>query len=262
MGLFRSNYIEVTILRISQRKRMIGDIPILEIAPEETRNESLPLIVYYHGWQSSKELTLTQGKYLAKLNCRVILPDAMNHGERKHPISKIPSKTFWESIHSNVLEFGYIVYYFKERHLIKDDKIGIGGVSMGGITTCALLTHHPEINVAACVMGSPQLEKYRERIAGHASQLDLYFPNDYKELWSWIPKYDLSQQPDLINGRPFLIWHGIHDNVIPYDHAKEFVDENPDQKSIQFIEDDIDHLVEPETMKKITAFFEKQFINA
>lgn len=248
-------------MKISQRKRMIGDIPILEVAPEELRNEPLPLIVYYHGWQSSKELTLTQGKQLASLNCRVILPDAINHGERKRPVSKIPSKTFWESIHSNMIEFGYIVYYFEERGLIEKEKIAIGGVSMGGITTCGLLTHHPEINAAACVMGSPKMEAYRQRIATHPSVQAGFFPKDYKELWSWIPKYDLSQQPDKINGRPFLIWHGIHDQVVRYEHVKEFVEENPNQQSIQFIEDDIDHLVEPKTMKKITDFFEKEFVN-
>lgn len=245
---------------ILERKRMIGTIPILEIVPVYNRNDELPLIVYYHGWQTSKELTLTQGRQLARLNCRVILPDAMNHGERKRPISKIASHTFWESIHSNILEFGYILNYFKERGLVIKDQIGVGGVSMGGMTTCALLTHHPEIRAAACVMGSPKLVAYRERIAKHAPAHNRYFSEDYKDLFSWIPVYDLSLQPEKINGRPFLIWHGKDDIVVPYTHVKEFVTENEHLESIEFIDEDIDHLVEPRTMRKITAFFEKHLI--
>lgn len=33
---------------------MIEHIPILEVAPEDKINEALPLIVYYHGWQTKK----------------------------------------------------------------------------------------------------------------------------------------------------------------------------------------------------------------
>ena len=50
-----------------------------------------------------------------------------------------------------------------------DEQIGVGGLSMGGMTTAALLTHHPEIKAAACVMGTPKLVAYRERIFNHAS---------------------------------------------------------------------------------------------
>lgn len=245
---------------ILQRKRMIGTIPILEVTPVYNRNDALPLIIYYHGWQTSKELTLTQAKQLARLNCRVILPDAMNHGERKRPISHIPSHTFWESIHSNLLEFGFILDYFKERGMVIKDQIGVGGISMGGMTTCALLTHHPEIKVAACVMGSPKLVAYRERIKKHATQAGRYFPEDYQDIFNWIPSYDLSLQPEKIANRPFLIWHGTDDIVVPYKHVKEFIDENSDCPSITFIEDEIDHLVEIKTMQKITDFFEKHLI--
>lgn len=247
-------------MNIIERKRTIGTIPVLEVIPKNHRNEALPLIIYYHGWQSTKELTLTQARQLARLNCRVILPDAMNHGERKRPVSKIPSHTFWESIHSNLLEFSYILSYLNERRMIDKDKIAVGGVSMGGITTCALLTHHPEIKAAACVMGSPKLVAYRERIAKHVKERAYHFPDDYQDLFSWHKAYDLSLHPDTLNGRPFLIWHGFQDTVVPYDHVKEFMDKNNHRENIIFIKDDIDHLVNPKTMQKITDFFKENFI--
>lgn len=241
-------------MKLSIEEYTLGTIPILEVVSEQNKHESLPLIIYYHGWQSSKELTLTQGRYLAREGFRVILPDAFNHGKRKNPMTDIPSLTFWQSIHTNLFEFGYIVDFLQKRGLA-DDRIGVGGLSMGGMTTTALLTQHPEIDAAACVMGTPKLVAYRERIFKHASQMDRFFPHDYNLLLKWIPEYDLSLQPEKIDGRPLLFWHGREDVVVPYQHVVEFIAEHGDKENIQFIEEDEAHLVRPETMEKITQFF-------
>ncbi len=241
-------------MKLAIREHILGTIPLLEVIPEDKIGEKLPLIIYYHGWQSQKELTLTQGRYLARAGFRVLLPDAFNHGERRNPMTDIPSLTFWQSIHTNLFEFGYLVNAMKKKGLV-EDQIGVGGVSMGGMTTAALLTHHPEIKAAACVMGTPKLVAYRERIFKHASQMDRFFPEDYNHLLSWIPEYDLSLNTDKIAGRPLLFWHGTKDVVVPYDHVVEFIEENKDKDNIQFIDEDEEHLVKPETMAKITHFF-------
>lgn len=130
-------------MKLAIRKRKIGNIPILEVVDDTKIYEPLPLVIYYHGWQTAKELVLTQGRKLAHQGFRVILPDAANHGERKTERSPIPSLTFWNSIQSNLFEFSFIVDFF-ENLGVTNGKIGVGGVSMGGMTTCALLTKHPE----------------------------------------------------------------------------------------------------------------------
>lgn len=241
-------------MKLTIEEHTLGTIPILEVVQEQLKNQTLPLIIYYHGWQSQKELTLTQGRYLAREGFRVILPDAFNHGKRKNPMTDIPSLTFWQSIHTNLFEFGYIVDALQKKGLA-DDRIGVGGVSMGGMTTTALLTQHPEIKAAACIMGTPKLVAYRERIFKHASQMDRFFPTDYNHLLKWIPDYDLSLNIDKLNGRPLLIWHGTKDVVVPYTHVIEFVEENRTLANIEFLEEDEEHLVRPQTMEKITKFF-------
>lgn len=246
-------------MRLSIEEFTLGTIPLLEVVQEDLKMQKLPLIIYYHGWQSQKELTLTQGRYLARKGFRVILPDAFNHGKRKNPMTDIPSLTFWQSIHTNLFEFGYIVHALQKENLA-DDRIGVGGVSMGGMTTAALLTHHPEIKAAACVMGTPKLTAYRERIFKHASQMDRFFPDDYNHLLKWIPEYDLSLNIDKLAGRPLLIWHGKQDVIVPYTHVIEFMEENKDLENIQFINEDEKHLVRPQTMEKITEFFVEQLL--
>ncbi|MCC5894215.1 MAG: alpha/beta fold hydrolase [Alkalibacterium sp.] len=239
-------------LTIRQRK-LANTIPVLEVVPRESRNDLLPLIIYYHGWQSAKELVLTQGRKLAQEGFRVILPDAVNHGDRRQDMTKIPSLTFWQSIHTNLFEFGSIVNHFQKQGLA-DDRLAVGGVSMGGITTCALLTHHPEIKVAACVMGSPKPVNYRERIFKHAEELGRFYPHDYKSLLSWVPEYDLSLKPDTLGDRPVLFWHGTDDRIVPYNDVAEFVGENP-RANLTFIQEEEKHLVRGHTMDKITEYF-------
>ncbi|MDK6729612.1 esterase, partial [Aerococcus urinae] len=43
-------------MKISIRRRLLGQIPILELVQEDQKNDCLPTVIYYHGWQSRKEL--------------------------------------------------------------------------------------------------------------------------------------------------------------------------------------------------------------
>lgn len=240
-------------MKIAVRKRKIGNIPVLEVVTEENTYVPLPLIVYYHGWQTAKELVLTQGRKLAAKGFRVVLPDAMNHGERKTERSPIPSLTFWQSIHTNLFEFDTIIAYFDKLNLTTG-VYGVGGVSMGGMTTTALLTQHPEIQAAACIMGSPDLARYKQRIAKNAQKYGLFLPRDYDALLSWTDHYDLAQQPETLAQRPVLFWHGTEDEKIPFEDVERFIVANT-KPTITFWQEHERHLVKTETMDNITDFF-------
>lgn len=249
-------------MKISIRHRYIGKIPVLEVAPEEVKNNLLPLIIYYHGWQSAKELSLTQARKLAKNGNRVILPDAMNHGERKTgAISTIPSITFWSSIQYNLIEFSLLVDHFQKQELITEGKIGVGGVSMGGITTCALMTQHPEIKAAACMMGTPYPVRYIQRVMKRAKEYAIFVPEDLPLLLSWVEKYDLSEVPEVIQQRPMLFWHGTEDEKIPYEDMTDFqqkIDGKRYAENVRFLTGAGEpHLVKGETMDEVVAFFEQ-----
>lgn len=235
------------------RKRKIGAIPILEVVNQENLYAPLPLVIYYHGWQTSKELVLTQGRKLAQQGFRVVLPDAQNHGEREAPISKIPSLTFFQSIHTNLFEFESIVDYFAQLGLT-NGKLGVGGVSMGGMTTCALLTHHPEIDAAACVMGSPSLIDYREELQKVFKIKNISVPKDYEYLTSWINYFDLATYYPEIKKRPLFFWHGLHDEKIPFGQTDRFVRANLGTE-ITFHAANEKHMVKVPTMDQITEFF-------
>lgn len=245
--------------KVNIDSEMIGHVPVLIVSPVGREKENLPLIVFYHGWQINKKLVLTQGRKLALAGFRAVLPDAQNHGSLFQPSSDIPSMTFFNSIHTNLFEFSFIVNHI--RHTFGEPPfIGVGGLSMGGMTTAALLTHHPEIDAAAILMGSANLTDYRNRIMMHVEQSDFWLPDDYLDLTNWIPKYDLSKQPETVGDRPLFIWHGRFDEKVPFGHIASFVENNP-QLNMEVSFQDRGHLVEIDTMNNVTDFFVKHYQN-
>lgn len=246
---------------IEVRHWLVSGIPILEVVEDTLKQEALPCVVFYHGWRSAKELVLTQARKLAAKQLRVILPDAMNHGERAiKAISEIPSYTFWQSIQGNLLEFPVLEDFLKRNDLLLNDDIRVGGVSMGGITTCALLVKHPEITKAACLMGTPQPVLYRERVIEQAQKFHRFVPEDLRPLTDWLKGYDLSLQPEKVAGRPLLFWHGTEDEKIAFRDAYEFYVRYKAKDFGQNMNFTIGrnqgHLVKPVTMDSIAAFFE------
>lgn len=247
-------------MKLTIRKWMIKGIPVLEVVQEELAHEPLPLIIFYHGWQTNKELLLTQGRKLADQGFRAVLPDGMHHGERKvAQLSSIPSVTFFSTIQFNIVEFQVLVDYFKERELIRADLIGVGGYSMGGMTTAALLTSRPEIKVAASIMGTPQPTLYSQNVRKHALALDLLVPQELSLVHSWLPAVDLSLHPAAIAKRPVLFWHGTEDPKIPFSEPFDFyqkVKEEAYGEQVEFIIGQGEgHLVTTELMETIANYF-------
>lgn len=252
-------------MKISVRHRFIKKIPVLEVVLEELKTEPLPLVIYYHGWQSSKELVLTQARKLAKQGIRVLLPDAMNHGERRMgAISTTPSMTFWSSVQFNLAEFSQLTHFYEKQDLIQHKKIGVGGVSMGGITTCALLTQHPEIQVAACIMGTPAPTHYLEMVIRKAAERDIFVPQDLPLLLSWLENYDLALNPSKLANRPLLFWHGKEDEKIPFEAAYDFYEEVKEQEYAEkmlFLTDEKErHLVRSDVMDQVAEFFVAELV--
>lgn len=240
------------------RELKITDIPVLEVVREDLQEEALPLIIYYHGWQTNKSLVLTQGRKLAELGFRVCLPDSPNHGDRRQAVSSIPSLTFWNSIQGNLFEYEKIRDYFlHERN--SDGRIGVGGVSMGGMTTTALLAHHPEIKAAACVMGTPSPRSFIETTLARTKEAHIELPSGYTDLLSWTKSYDLAENPEKLANRPLFFWHGTEDWKIPIESVVRFVEDNRRASYGENMSLHIGvgegHLVKVPTMEKVSQFF-------
>lgn len=67
---------------------LINRIPLLHIVKKDAQLETLPFIIFSHGFTSAKEHNLHYAYLLAEKGFRVILPEALYHGEREQGISE------------------------------------------------------------------------------------------------------------------------------------------------------------------------------
>lgn len=245
---------------LSIRKRHFNQIPLLEVFPAETEGQIIPAIVYYHGWRSNKELVLTNVRKLADVGFRVLVPDALNHGERWAEVAPLPSFTFWQTINANINEFNQIVAHATELELIDPARVGVAGVSMGGMTSSALLSANPNIQAAACLMGTPELVNYRKLVFAHARANSIQVPRALELSLSWVRAFDLSVHPELINNRPFYVWHDEQDKRIPFAHVADFYEHtknHPANQQLTFVHtNQYGHLLTAGIMEQTVQFFQ------
>jgi fermentation-respiration switch protein FrsA (DUF1100 family) len=212
---------------ISIQREAVGSIPFLLAEKKEHSGKPLPLFIFIHGFTSAKEHNLHFAYTLAEKGMRVILPDALYHGERSaEPIPKNPDYEFWNIVGQGINDVGVLMDWAKNRHLVLDEQIVVGGTSMGAIITYGSLVKYKEITAACTLMGTPAHEDFAkwqiQRIeeAGHKLP---FTEEELSQTYQYLRNYDLTQNLDKLDGRPIFIWHSEIDQVVPFQFAKPFI---------------------------------------
>src|SRR5699024_9490991 len=236
----------------------------LVIVNHDKELEALPTVIYSHGFTSAKEHNLPLAYLLAEKGFRVILPDSKYHGEREQAPSDLKRQlSFWDIVMQNVKELQIIKDKLDEEGLIMEQKIGLAGTSMGGITTSAALTKYSWINTAAILMGTPKLTDYANLLVENLVKTEkLPIPEkEIERLKNQIKTYDLSLQMEKLMQRPLMFWHGEKDSVVPFDLSytffKEVKKQYKNRDNIKFIkEKDRDHKVSRFAIIETVNWFE------
>ncbi|MFC7321197.1 alpha/beta fold hydrolase [Halobacillus campisalis] len=243
-------------------RETLKHIPSLVIVDSQKYDQPLPVFTYFHGFTSAKEQNLPQAYLLANKGYRVILPDSLYHGERTDVLSKEElSFKFWDIVYQNLKDLQDIKDVLDQRDLILNQRFGVGGTSMGGVTTSAALTMYPWIQAAAVMMGSPKPVDFAKKLIKDVEKTGLQLPiteTELNVLYSSLHSIDLSANSDKLRERPLFFWHGDADPVVPFEHSYDFYNEivgtykNPEK--IRFLrEAGVDH--------KVTRFGVNEMVN-
>ena len=205
---------------ITIKETKIEETPVLFVEDAQIEDQAQPTVIYYHGFYGQKQDSLTIAYNIAKAGIRVILPDAYMHGARRGDLSRQQiDLSFWEIVMQNVKEIKAIYdYLLKHKLIIKGEtKIGLGGTSMGGITTSAALTTYDWLDAGAVVMGSPNLADFAHLLIDNFNKAAKEpIPEALvQETLNSIQAIDLAQHPEKLQDRPLLFWHGTNDQVVP-----------------------------------------------
>lgn len=247
-------------------QKTINDIPILEVVKEDLINEEIPTVIFYHGWTSHKESVLVQGYELAKKGIRAILPEAYMHGERVQAAGKPQDHTvFWKVISQNLKEVSDIRKDYLSKGLSDPERFGISGLSMGGITTSAMLTQFDWIHSAAILMGNPSPIEFSKWLLtskwydGYESVDGLI--ND--EMKRQLDTISLKEQPQKLAGKPVYFWHGTKDELVPFEQTEAFIEMIKNESYAENISFSIGsghgHKVPYEIAVEMAEFFSKSF---
>jgi hypothetical protein len=249
---------------IEIHRENISGIPVLHAVKSGNMNKKLPLVFFIHGFTSAKEHNLHFGYLLAEKGFRVILPDALLHGERSDGRSeKKLLYAFWNIVIQTILELDQLKKELEKKELA-DGRIGVVGTSMGGICTFGALTQYDWIQTGVSLMGSPAYEQFAKKQIDALKREGTSIPYTGRELeniFGELQKYDLSMQPETLKGRPLLIWHGKKDAVVPFGPTYDFYtkikeDYQAYPERLQFLADErADHKVTREALLKTVDWF-------
>lgn len=249
------------------KHEVIAGLPVVEIVNREQADERLPTVFFYHGWESRKERVLEHGYSLAQAGYRAILPEAYNHGERRaESESAQDPMNFWQVVAASVKEFQVIADFYITANKTLPDRIGVAGLSMGGITTSAILTQYDYVKSASILMGSPSPIKFTKwlfenyKIEGK-SIYDTLDEELIESRLNELAPISLNLQPEKMAGRPIYFWHGAADAIVPAAITQQFVEENKNKeygKNMRFeLTAGIGHTVPSAIVKKMTEHFER-----
>lgn len=248
-------------------KSTIQTIPFLHLVKEEDIDKPIPICFFIHGFTSAKEHNLHYAYYLAEKGFRVILPDCLEHGERSTGKSEYQlGEVFWKIVLHTIHELSIMKEYFEEKGLLVQNGIGVAGTSMGGIVTLGALTQYEWITSAVSLMGNPTYVKFAQAQLAQVESLGYSIPfseEEIENMLSELAQYDLSLQPEKLDGRPLMFWHGKRDKVVPFNLTREFYESilpyyEEQEDHLLFIEDDrADHKVTREGVLRLVEWFEK-----
>lgn len=203
-----------------------GSIPLLHIQHEETK-ENAPIVIFLHGFESAKEHNLHYAYQLVNQGIRVILPDAHLHGERDEKLDEVEiSLRFWEIVLTSIEEVETIKQELEKRGLLKDQKIGLAGTSMGGITTLGCLAVYPWIDAGSIMMGTPGYVELAKAQIASVEKKGFKVPLNAEErakMFNTLSNFDASNHPNNLIETPLFFWHGEKDPVVPYEPTAQFI---------------------------------------
>lgn len=230
----------------------LAGIDVLHAVPAGQKQSSLPTVLFYHGFTSSKLVYSYFAVALSQAGMRVVMPDAQGHGARFDGDENARLQQFWPILKTNIDEFALLQEALLRRNLIEEGRLAVGGASMGGMTALGIMARHPEVRCVACLMGSGYFTTLaRKLFPPQEDRLD--------ETLTMLAEYDISRQLEHIADRPLMLWHGEEDDVVPADETwrlqQALIQQGLDKQLTSLWEVGVKHRITPSALEATARFF-------
>lgn len=236
---------------IELQTQRLGEHEILHAFPAGKGDQPLPVVVFYHGFTSSKLVYSYFAVALAQAGFRVVMPDAPDHGARFTGNEQARLGQFWQILRGSLVEFAALRDALYQAGLVADNRLAVAGASMGGMTALGIMTRHPEVKSVACLMGSGYFTSLAQTLFPPQVDAEAVIA----PLAEWEVSYAL---PNLAN-RPLFLWHGEADDVVPAGETfrlqQALIREGLDKNLTCQWEAGVRHRITPAALDATVAFF-------
>ncbi|HAU5636898.1 esterase [Citrobacter amalonaticus] len=188
---------------------------LLHAFPSGQRSTPLPCIVFYHGFASSSLVYSYFAVALAQAGFRVIMPDAAGHGARFNGDEQARMGRFWQILQQSMQEFTALRAALRAENWLLEERLAVGGASMGAMTALGIMTQHPEVKCVASLMGSGYFTRLARTLFPPCTLDTPARQEKFTHIIAPLAKWDVSQQLARLADRPLLLWHGQDDDVVP-----------------------------------------------
>jgi len=207
-----------SLVKQSRMLRLGSDVPALVAHPDWDLGEKVPAVIWMHGRSVNKELD--PGRYLRWIRSGIgaVALDLPGHGERFIKAYQTGEKTL-DMIEQAAGEIDGVIASMDELGVFDMDRIAIGGMSAGGMTTLwRLCRDHPFVGAV---------------VEGTTGNLhDLYFPHDETSGRVWpvehapeeVARIDPMEHLDGFRPIPMLALHNEGDAMVPIGGQRVFLD--------------------------------------
>lgn len=233
--------------------RHFGDHESVHAVPAGKRSQPLPVIIFYHGFTSSKLVYSYFAVALAQAGFRVVMPDAPDHGARFAGDEQARLGQFWPILHGNLTEFAALRDGLYQAGLVADERLAVAGASMGGMTALGIMARHPEVKCVASLMGSGYFTSLARTLFPPLQ------PETFDAMVSPLADWEVSTALPRLADRPLLLWHGEADDVVPaaetFRLQQALQQEGLDKNLTCLWEAGVKHRITPTALDATVAFF-------
>ncbi len=233
----------------------------LHAFPAGKGQQPLPCVVFYHGFTSSKLVYSYFAVALAQAGFRVIMPDAPDHGARFSGNAERRLRQFWQILQDNLEEFAALRDALHQRNLIEDNRLAVGGASMGGMTALGIMTRHPEVRCVASLMGSGYFTSLARTLFPPLEVTNAAQQETFDAILAPLAKWEVTGQLERVADRPLLLWHGEADDVVPAAESfrlrQALADTQRDARLTTLWEAGVAHRITPQALEATVSFFSR-----
>ncbi len=186
-------------------------IPVMLVRPKASHDEPVPVVIWMHGRTVNKELDPGRYLRLMRAGIAVCAADLPGHGERFDAALQEPVRTY-DVVMQMIDEIDELVDTLAAKPEFDASRMGIGGMSAGGMATLARLCHEHPFRCAS-VEGTTGswMQQRRRTMFRHRSVAEIAEANPLDQLDTW-------------REIPLQALHARHDEWVGLDGQQTFID--------------------------------------